>query len=130
MKSGLRRLQISRFRLSQYGHSPQACELHLTLPERLGAGRRRRIGRTRRSPEPVGEAKNDVVRPYIGIQRSAALEVGIVDCEAEFVVSEGGDIGAEPVFDTDQTLNVDAGQLIFESIRLADARTPDLDVRH
>ena len=39
-------------------------------------------------------------------------------------------MGAEPVFDTDQTLNVDAGQLIFESIRLADARTPDLDVRH
>ena len=67
MKSGLRRLQISRFRLSQYGHSPQDCELHLTLPERLGAGRRRRIGRSRRSPEPVGEAKNDVVRPYIGI---------------------------------------------------------------
>ena len=48
----------------------------------------------------------------------------------EFVVSEGGNMGAEPVFDTDQTLNVDAGQLIFESIRLADARTPDLDVRH
>jgi len=67
VKSGLRRLQISRFRLSQYGHSPQDSELHLTLPERLGAGRRRRIGRTRRSPEPVGEAKNDVVRPYIGI---------------------------------------------------------------
>ena len=67
MKSGLRSLQISRFRLSQYGHSPQDSELHLTLPERLGAGRRRRIGRTRRSPEPVGEAKNDVVRPYIGI---------------------------------------------------------------
>jgi hypothetical protein len=54
----------------------------------------RRIGRTRRSPEPVGEAKNDVVRPYIGIQRSAALEVGIVDREAEFVVSDGGDMGA------------------------------------
>ena len=54
----------------------------------------------------------------------------VFDCEAEFVVSEGGDMGAEPVFDTDQTLNVDAGQLIFESIRLADARTPDLDMRH
>ena len=67
---------------------------------------------------------------FVRISVSAALEVGIVDCDAEFVVSEGGDMGAEPVFDTDQTLNVDAGQLIFESVRLADARTPDLDVRH
>jgi hypothetical protein len=50
-----------------------------------------------------------VVRPHIGVERAATLEVRVVGREAELIVGEGRDVRAEPVFDADEALNVDAG---------------------
>src|SRR5262245_42969844 len=40
------------------------------------------ISPARRGAEPVRDAENDVVSPYISIQRAAALEVRVVGREA------------------------------------------------
>ena len=78
--------------------------------------------RNRRPAKMVGDAEGHVVRPHIGLERAAAVEIGIVGGKAQLIVSEHRKPRPEMVFDPDQALHGHAVKLILESARIGRPR--------
>jgi hypothetical protein len=55
--------------------------------------------------EAVGNAKDEMVGRNVGLERSAAVEVGVIAGEAELIVAEQRDMRADAIFDADQAFD-------------------------
>jgi hypothetical protein len=69
-----------------------------------------------------------MVRPNVGFERSAALQIGIVAGEAELIVAKCREARAQAIFEPDQAFDRDPGELIIVRSDRRSAAS-DFDVR-